>query len=1163
MNINIRNINNIINHIKSIKKGTYKKQGICIVIGAGADISSGGILFRELKLRFMEENGCIVPSNIKDKTLDEQFEKQVKKLSQDGRCETLDKIMRKHKKPSEGYSLLVMLAEMGYIDAVITTNFDYLLEETQELLNLYPFTIHTPGRSIPEEYYLQRNKIPPIYLKMHGDLSDRLVTHLTQSEIQSRQYGDNFIRLFEYIIKNNSIIVVGYGGYDKLITEIFKQEINNIDEVYWCNICEPKEDSDLAKILEEENKLCFVKTSFDNLFQELSKHLLKDVKLKNANPIFLPTVVQFKIESQKQLFAEKIRYSDKLINRIAAQETLEKFLQTFDGRCIAVTGEYKFGKSCFVYKAIQSIQDITFFPIICDHTHSILTNMTLALGYDTDVPFSIMYSFLKWWNEKKEHLVFVLDDFFNQDYFQKTATKYIIEFFNLLYIACEFKYIQFIISFQNSVYDEIKKNDALVVFDNIISEYVKIEKFSENEVEKLLNKNAVGNNVHMFKKQELLHIPYVWEIINKNNITLTDNTDFFAQYVDVIYNIATRQYSFTKHAFNTMLRNLAYNQLFQPVTQIDTSACEYRFLKEEGMIGKNDEIIYPELAIYFCRQYILKYGTWEEVIYETIIPDIQKGNTLSHLQIEVYVSIWANTENIDNFNVILESLEKVIANNNIFIFQKKIVTRVLQRCFESNITLFGNYLKNIDINMYSLDLQCYLLKVCAELCPEILIIWEDCEDNCELSYDAFILSDDALYNSLKTYLKENVIEAELLEQFKQKNGLMKLCHILTYWGWDNLSYEEYKQLKMMVINKILSVVMIDDDSIQYSVNILIRYAYNIFFNAGEDFEEQFTRCINKQVCELIKYVLEEKAITEKEYMSLLEMNIDINNSWLFIISNIIVVLAMHNHPVETYDMLYHFWDRIDCDVKVQNLDFYLSSIFWSLYLNEPCNREKFTAIFDRVVEKYERILFMFPTTKREASLNKFSEEFDRMFEDGFNPIAFYFYTAPYKSLTIPSYEWDSGQTDLKVYWDLAHSMSDFGKFDDMLRIVHALGQMISIYPAEGYSALENLTDFDQPIIKRGIIRIFKENYLRYSSITKEELSKSLFHFETDDIDEIIYNTDFLLENRTLEQLHWSRFFYNMEQFMNINVSEIFLSNILCSESCSGFLNNFIKRIFNR
>lgn len=1157
MKKSIRNINNILNHISSIKHGSYKKQGVCVLIGAGADISSGGISFRELKLRFLKENGCIVPFNVNDKMLDKQFEEQIEKMSQDSRCETLDKIMRRYKTPSEGYSLLVMLAEMGYIDAVITTNFDYLLEETQNLLNLCPFTIFTPGRAIPEEYYLQRNKISPLYLKMHGDLSDRLVTHLTKSEIQSKQYGDKFIKLFNHIIQNNSLIIVGYGGYDTLITEILKQEMNHIDEVYWCNICEPKEDSDLAKVLEQENKLYYVNTSFDNLFQKLAKTLLKDAKLKNTNPIFLPTIVQSKIDNQFAIFKEKFGYSDKLIDRIEEQEKLENFLATFDNKCIAVIGEYKFGKSCFIYKAMQALQDITFLPIICDNKNSILESMAQTLGYDTDVPFPIMYSFLKWWSETNRQLVFVIDDFFNPDYFHATSINQIIDFFNFLYIVREFKYIQFIISFQSSIYNELEKDNTFASFGNIISGKINIGKFSEEEVVKLLSKNGVDNNICVLKKQELLHIPYVWEILNRNNIVLTQTTDFFVQYADAIYNISTSKYSFTKHAFNAVLRKMAYNQLFDSNLLIDRTSQEFTFLQERGIININGEIVYPELAIYFCKQYILKSASWEVVVSETIIPNLQRISTFSDAQLDVYVSILAETEDIDKFDVVLKNLDKLVAIQTPTIFLKKVVIKVLQKCLKCNQKLFECYLRNIDINIYSFELQYYLFKVCAELCPQILMIWNKVSEDHKLPYAAFVLCNDILYDSLKKSSNNNQPKTELLEYFKAPDGLIKLCHILTYWGWDNISNIEYIQFKNFIINEVFPIIGTDDTAVKYSVDALMKYAYNIFFNAGRDFEEQFIQCRDTPIYGLAKKVLEKKAITENEYLELLKMNIDINNSWIFVISNIIVVQSMKNLPIETYNMLYHFWDDAQLDVQVQHLDFFLSSAFWSLYLSTPCNRKKFVTIFEKIVGKYERILFMFPTTERKASLLKFSEEFDRMFEDGFNPIAFYFYTAPYESLTT-STDWNSGKTDLKVYWDLAQCMSSLGKYDDMLRIVHALGQMISIYPEEGYSSLENLTGFDQPIIKKGIIRIFKENYLRYSRITKEELKKPIYHFNSDDIEEIIYNSDFLLENRTMEQLHWGRLFYNLEQLMNINVSEIFLSNILQAQSCAGFLHDFIK-----
>ncbi|MCM1532887.1 MAG: hypothetical protein NC114_11560 [Ruminococcus flavefaciens] len=266
---------------------------------------------------------------------------------------------------------------------------------------------------------------------------------------------------------------------------------------------------------------------------------------------------------------------------------------------------------------------------------------------------------------------------------------------------------------------------------------------------------------------------------------------------------------------------------------------------------------------------------------------------------------------------------------------------------------------------------------------------------------------------------------------------------------------------------------------------------------------------------------------------------------------------MKNHLDETYNMLFHYWDDAQFNVQVQHLDFFLSSTFWSLYLNMPNNRTKFTTIFEKIVKKYDRLLFALPITTRSPSTHKFSDEFDATFEDGFNPLAFYFYTAPYESYT-KSVTWDCGKAELKIYWDLARYMSDLGKTDKILRIVHALGQMISIYPQEGYSALENLAEFHHPTIKKGLIRIFKENYLRYGNITKDVLENPSYHFEPSDIEEIIYNSEFFLENRTMEQLHWGRLFYNLEQFFNISVSERFLSNVLCAQSCVGFLCAFIN-----
>lgn len=101
------------------------------------------------------------------------------------------------------------------------------------------------------------------------------------------------------------------------------------------------------------------------------------------------------------LYKEKIKCPNKIIRRKHEAKQMENFLQTYNEKCLAIIGKYKTGKTSFVYKQMESINDITFFPIMFGTEHSILENIALALGYETKVSFSVLYSFLNWWNQKR------------------------------------------------------------------------------------------------------------------------------------------------------------------------------------------------------------------------------------------------------------------------------------------------------------------------------------------------------------------------------------------------------------------------------------------------------------------------------------------------------------------------------------------------------------------------------------------------------------------------------------------------------------------------------------------------------------------------------------------------------------------------------------------
>lgn len=432
---NMYTIQNVINYINAIKQQKNSSKGICVLLGAGADITSGGKTFRSLKIDLLRANNIDVSSDIQEENLTKKFDKLVCNFTQDGRCSELESVMRKNCQPSEGYELLVLLAYLGYIDAVITTNFDVLLEETEKQMSIKPFDIFTPGRAIPGDFYEKRQKCSPIFVKLHGDLYGRLVTHLTKEEIESKPYGSEFIKMVTYIIRNYAIITIGYGGYDNLLTDIFKENIEDLPPLYWCNITKPKTDAQLVQILSQHNKLCFVQSTFDNFFQKLGLYFLGKQELKDTNPHFLPTVIKAKILNQQVMYNVGFENTG-LIERKEIDNRILDFLTNADKNTVMLTGNAGMGKTSVIRRFIESYKDFSIMPIWIEKTEpeGILKCIANALGYKTDVPFSLLYNFANWCSQNHFNIIFVVDEIqlnSNGDDFVKYV-KEMFDFFNVI-----------------------------------------------------------------------------------------------------------------------------------------------------------------------------------------------------------------------------------------------------------------------------------------------------------------------------------------------------------------------------------------------------------------------------------------------------------------------------------------------------------------------------------------------------------------------------------------------------------------------------------------------------------------------------------------------------------------------------------------------------------
>ena len=208
---------------------------------------------------------------------------------------------------------------------------------------------------------------------------------------------------------------------------------------------------------------------------------------------------------------------------------------------------------------------------------------------------------------------------------------------------------------------------------------------------------------------------------------------------------------------------------------------EYELLKNQGIINLQNKIIYPEFISYFSSQYFLQDCSWKDAISNKIIPIIKNSEKLSDMHIQMIYEIFSYCKKIDDISFILKQLDNLL-ENKITRLQNKVITNIIYQCYRKNNELFFNYINQIDINTYSLELQKYLLKLSAELCPALLSKWED--ENNILSYSAFIFKSDILYKYLEEHLPKT--HDNLFGNYiSSENGILLLLHLLTYWGWDN------------------------------------------------------------------------------------------------------------------------------------------------------------------------------------------------------------------------------------------------------------------------------------------------------------------------------------------------------------------------------------------
>lgn len=178
--------------------------------------------------------------------------------------------------PSIGYKATALLAKVGFLDSVWTTNFDDLVRDaciSQRFLSI-DITLDNTSRIINRA---QNSKELPV-VKLHGDFKYGEIKN-TEEELRNQDVVFRQ-KLIEYLADKH-LVVLGYSGRDHSImntlTELYSK--NGGGRLYWCGYKENSNSAitELLKIANINNQRAFyiATEGFDNAIYQIAQLVLK------------------------------------------------------------------------------------------------------------------------------------------------------------------------------------------------------------------------------------------------------------------------------------------------------------------------------------------------------------------------------------------------------------------------------------------------------------------------------------------------------------------------------------------------------------------------------------------------------------------------------------------------------------------------------------------------------------------------------------------------------------------------------------------------------------------------------------------------------------------------------------------------------------------------
>lgn len=184
--------------------------------------------------------------------------------------------LTENKNPSLGYHLAAMLAEIGWIKSIWTTNFDGLSVKIAHQYNLTPVEV-----TLESQERIHRGDVDRelLCVALHGDYKYGALKN-TATELDSQ--SDMLIKALQYELAKRNLIVIGYSGRDKSLMTALKEAYSQpgAGRLYWCGYgtaCAPDVEELLNVVAANGRQGFYIATDgFDKTMLLLSRHCMSD-----------------------------------------------------------------------------------------------------------------------------------------------------------------------------------------------------------------------------------------------------------------------------------------------------------------------------------------------------------------------------------------------------------------------------------------------------------------------------------------------------------------------------------------------------------------------------------------------------------------------------------------------------------------------------------------------------------------------------------------------------------------------------------------------------------------------------------------------------------------------------------------------------------------------